>query len=75
MPGDVRVDTESLKVFTAEVFARAGFSPQDARLQAEVLVWGNLRGVDSHGVLRISPYPDFIGIVNCNGCGDQSGRN
>lgn len=60
MAEEVRVAAEPLKEFTREVFVRAGFSGEDAALQAEVLVWANLRGVDSHGVLRIPVYLDFI---------------
>ena len=48
---DVRVDWQALKDFSKEVFVRAGFTPEGAELQADVLVWANLRGVDSHGVL------------------------
>lgn len=60
MGDEVRVAAEPLTKFTREVFVRAGFSQEDAALQAEVLVWANLRGVDSHGVLRIPVYLDFI---------------
>jgi LDH2 family malate/lactate/ureidoglycolate dehydrogenase len=60
MANEVRVAAEPLTEFTREVFVRAGFSREDAALQAEVLVWANLRGVDSHGVLRIPVYLDFI---------------
>jgi LDH2 family malate/lactate/ureidoglycolate dehydrogenase len=57
----VRVDWETLKEFTKEVFVRADMSPKDAEIQAEALVWANLRGVDSHGVLRIPYYLENIG--------------
>ena len=60
MAEELRVAAEPLKEFTREVFVRADFSREDAALQAEVLVWANLRGVDSHGVLRIPVYLDFI---------------
>jgi LDH2 family malate/lactate/ureidoglycolate dehydrogenase len=60
MADEVLVASEPLTEFTREVFVRAGFSREDAALQAEVLVWANLRGVDSHGVLRIPVYLDFI---------------
>ena len=41
-------------------------SDADAGVVADVLVWANLRGVDSHGVLRIPRYVDWIrsGEVN-----------
>jgi len=53
---EVRVDWQSLKEFTQEVFVQVGLPPKDAETEAEVLVWANLRGVDSHGVLRIPWY-------------------
>lgn len=53
---EVRVARERLKEFTKEVFVRVGVPPEDAETEAEVLVWANLRGVDSHGVLRIPFY-------------------
>jgi LDH2 family malate/lactate/ureidoglycolate dehydrogenase len=59
-PLDIRVAAEPLETFTREVFTRAGLPPEDAAIEAEVLVWANLRGVDSHGVLRIPWYLDNI---------------
>ena len=44
---------ESLKEFTRKVFEKAGLPPEDAELEADALVWANLRGVDSHGILKI----------------------
>ena len=62
----VRVAWGPLKRFTREVFVRAGMSPKDAATEAEVLIWANLRGVDSHGVLRIPWYVQNIdkGVMN-----------
>ncbi len=57
---DVRVDWRDLTAFTASVFERAGMPPDDAAIEAEVLVWANLRGVDSHGVLRIPWYVELM---------------
>jgi LDH2 family malate/lactate/ureidoglycolate dehydrogenase len=57
---DLVVVAEQLKAFTQEVFVRVGMSEEDAEIQAEVLIWANLRGVDSHGVLRIPVYVDFV---------------
>ena len=53
---DIRVDRSRLRSFTAEVFERAGLPAGDAAIEAEVLVWANLRGVDSHGVQRVAGY-------------------
>ena len=53
---DIRVDWKRLQSFTASVFKRAGLPAEDAAIEAEVLVWANLRGVDSHGVQRVAGY-------------------
>lgn len=57
--GEARVSWEALQQFTAEIFTRVGMPPEDARCEAEVLVWANLRGVDSHGVLRVHWYVEL----------------
>ena len=58
---EVRVAWEALSEFTKEIFVRVGMSPEDAATEAAVLLWANLRGVDSHGVLRI---PWYVGNVD-----------
>ena len=57
---DIRIACEPLKAFTTKVFERAGLPHGDAEIEAEVLLWANLRGVDSHGVLRIPSYLDMV---------------
>lgn len=42
--------------FTQEVFLHMGCPQQDAKLATEVLLEADLRGVDSHGVARLSGY-------------------
>jgi ureidoglycolate dehydrogenase (NAD+) len=63
---EIRVAWKDLQNFTREVLVRAGVSEEDADIEAEVIVWANLRGVDSHGVLRIPSYLEFIkkGVMN-----------
>jgi ureidoglycolate dehydrogenase (NAD+) len=51
-----RFDHQALEAFVAQVFAKVGFGEEDAATEAHVLVWANLRGVDSHGVLRVPSY-------------------
>ena len=51
-----RVEWKALQTFTANVFEKLGMPPEDAAMEAEVLVWANLRGIDSHGVQRIESY-------------------
>ena len=42
--------------FTCNVFERIGCSTADAALAAKVLLMADLRGIDSHGVARLSGY-------------------
>ncbi len=42
--------------FTVSVFEKIGCSPEDARKAATVLLSADLRGVDSHGVARLTGY-------------------
>lgn len=57
---EIYVSWKPLKEFTKEVFVRLGMPPDDAEVGAEVLVWANLRGIDSHGVLRIPWYVQLV---------------
>jgi uncharacterized oxidoreductase len=49
-----------LTEFTVRIFAGAGVPEDEARAVARGLVGANLRGHDSHGVLRIPQYLDFL---------------
>ena len=46
----------ALKQFTSQVFLKMGASPIQAETAADVLNTADLRGVDSHGVARLSGY-------------------
>ncbi len=49
--------TESrLRSFTEEIFTSMGCSAEHATLAADVLIKADLRGIDSHGVARLSGY-------------------
>ena len=62
----ILVDPEPLARFCAGVFERAGMDRDSARTQADVLVWVNLHGVDSHGALRVPKYCAWLssGVMN-----------
>ncbi|GGH82409.1 LDH2 family malate/lactate/ureidoglycolate dehydrogenase [Pullulanibacillus pueri] len=47
---------EKLQTFTEELFKKAGVNAEDAHVIAESLIEANLRGVDSHGVVRSDIY-------------------
>lgn len=42
--------------FCQQAFQKAGMTEEDAWIAADALVLANLRGVDSHGVMRVPPY-------------------
>ena len=49
-----------LQDFATRLLKAGGFTASDAAQTADMLVWANLRGVDSHGVLRIPRYVEMI---------------
>jgi ureidoglycolate dehydrogenase (NAD+) len=49
-----------LQRFIADIFRARGLSGEDSGLVAEVLVWANLRGIESHGISRVPRYLQFI---------------
>ena len=58
--GNIIVKAQTLKDFATSIFSACNISSEDALKWADVLVWANLRGVDSHGVLRIQRYIETI---------------
>jgi ureidoglycolate dehydrogenase (NAD+) len=52
--------------FSESLLVAGGFPKSHAEQTADVLVWANLRGIDSHGVLRIPRYVEMVelGIIN-----------
>jgi LDH2 family malate/lactate/ureidoglycolate dehydrogenase len=51
-----RVAPEPLRAFVARVFEAAGLPTKDARSVAELMVEADLRGSDTHGVIRVPLY-------------------
>ncbi|HKG05581.1 MAG TPA: Ldh family oxidoreductase, partial [Pedobacter sp.] len=47
---------KNLRRFTQDVFLKMGCPEKDAVLAADVLLKSDLRGIDSHGVARLSGY-------------------
>lgn len=60
------IDAATLQEFTVRVFEGLGMPSGDAETEAEVLVWANLRGIDSHGVQRVAAYSRAVddGFMN-----------
>lgn len=54
------IKSETLTDFVQSIFVATGVPHSSARIVAESLVGANLCGHDSHGILRIPQYVDFI---------------
>jgi ureidoglycolate dehydrogenase (NAD+) len=55
-PAPVLVPFDRLHDFVARIFRAVGFSEAHATIEADVLTWANLRGVESHGIFRVPSY-------------------
>ncbi len=55
-PDDTRVPAERLAAFIARAFVAAGLPPEDAQPLAGLMVEADLRGADTHGVIRLPLY-------------------
>lgn len=53
---EIRLSPDRLETFTRQVFEKAGLEIDHASVLADALVTANLRGIDSHGVVRLDPY-------------------
>lgn len=56
----IRIAAPELETLVRSLFERLGMSLEEAGTVARVLVWANLRGVDSHGVSRIPRYVELF---------------
>jgi LDH2 family malate/lactate/ureidoglycolate dehydrogenase len=57
---------QQLFAFTQSVFEHCGMSPDDAEQSADVLLAADLRGIDSHGVARLSGYVRLVEAGRAN---------
>jgi ureidoglycolate dehydrogenase (NAD+) len=62
----IRVGRAELHAFTSAIFVAAGVSPAHADEWATMLIWANLRGTDSHGIIRIPRYIDLLRAKSIN---------
>src|SRR6476620_8887802 len=56
----IRISKADLTKFTSDIFVATGLTREHADEWAKMLVWANLRGTDSHGIIRIPRYIDLI---------------
>ena len=55
-----RVDCKKLLHFVGASFEKLGVPSDDAQIAANGLVMADLRGVDTHGVIRFNPYSWYV---------------
>ena len=71
MPQETLLITKAeLTAFVAAIFEAVGLSKEHAGEWAKMLVWANLRGTDSHGIIRIPRYIDLINAKSINAAPD-----
>mgnify|MGYP006276186797 CR=1 FL=1 len=65
-PEQPRFEARELWIYARDLLVAGGFHPEHADKTADVLIWANLRGAESHGVLRIPRYAEMItlGMIN-----------
>jgi LDH2 family malate/lactate/ureidoglycolate dehydrogenase len=54
------ISVDRLERWVSAIFRAEGLSEEHARTVAKVLIFANLRGMDTHGVLRVPSYIRFI---------------
>ena len=64
------VDPGSMKLFVERVFTAAGLDPRDSSIVADHLVMASLRGVDSHGIVRVPVYIEGVEKGLVRPCGE-----
>ena len=61
-----QVPIEGVRAFTAAAFTAAGMAPEDAATMADNFLWADLRGVDTHGVQRLTWYLRWFEQGRCD---------
>jgi LDH2 family malate/lactate/ureidoglycolate dehydrogenase len=71
----MRIAAEQLEIWITNLLSVWSYSPEDAAYLANTLVDANLRGIDSHGVIRLAAYERRIehGLANPTGVPIVSG--
>ena len=76
MTGEAHVfSAERLELWVAKIFQAEGLSEEHAQTVAQALVWAELRGMDTHGVLRVPHYVRFIRAGDLNARPAMTRRN
>ena len=71
----MKIPAERLEAWVSRVFLNGGMLQQDADTVARVLVWANLRGMDTHGVVRVPRYMEWLRSGELNARPAMTTRN
>ena len=52
----MRIPSKELETYGVSVLGECGVPQDDAKIVMDCLLWGNLSGVDSHGIIRLPHY-------------------
>src|SRR5690606_18982712 len=66
MSDERRVSVDLLLASVTQIFERVGMEAADAALLADSLVFADLRGIHSHGVLRVPEYVEKLTVKGVN---------
>jgi ureidoglycolate dehydrogenase (NAD+) len=66
----LRIGQAELLAYVSAIFVAAGLLREHADQWAKMLVWANLRGTDSHGVIRIPRYIELVRNKSINAAPD-----
>ena len=62
----LRIGKAELTEFVTSIFVAVGLTREHAGEWAKMLVWANLRGTDSHGIIRIPRYIELVSNKSIN---------
>jgi LDH2 family malate/lactate/ureidoglycolate dehydrogenase len=60
------INADKLRDFCTEALTKADVNGEDAALTADTMVEADLRGIDTHGVVRLAPYIRMLNEGNMN---------
>lgn len=68
MNNETRIMVEDLRKFCLAILAKLGIPPADAQIITEALLDAELRGIDTHGLIRLNQYANLIRQNLINTC-------
>lgn len=64
MNSSVTLSANDLETFASNLLQAGGYSESEAQITSHSLILSNLMGHDSHGIMRVRPYNEFLASGN-----------